>query len=64
MAHAAFELAQAHYSAEVGGLDSPSRAAIAEQTLPLAESVGLRDQPIARPVGDFAAKVGSKRKPS
>jgi len=41
MAKAAFELAGAHYEANVGGLDSPSRGAIKQQTPVLAESIGL-----------------------
>lgn len=58
---AAFELAAAHYSAEAGGIASPSRKAIVEQTPALAERIG-----IATPAQSAAAPLGfgQRRKPS
>lgn len=58
MAKAAFELSAAHYEANVGGLDSPSRGAIEQQTPVLAESIGLTNT--ATPARD-SVKFGKKR---
>ena len=58
MAKAAFELSAAHYEANVGGLDSPSRGAIEQQTPILAESIGLTTT--ANPAKD-SVKFGKKR---
>lgn len=60
LATSAFELANAHYAATAGGVDSPSREAIVEQTPILAQSIGLTSTIRQEPKNGFATRAKAK----
>lgn len=60
LAASAFELANAHYAATAGGIESPSRESIVEQTPVLAESIGLTSTIRQAPKHGFSTRARAK----